>query len=225
MENAIDLAGVNTSKSFYISMWGSWSIPSSQIGWNWLFFTITSFRASQAKRRSRGHALFSSNSEFRRSAALLQRIIEHPQINGYSLFALHLKESDAFVGWCGLMKVPFSAHFSPAVEIGWRLNKIFWGKGLAPEAAKSVLRFGFLELGLSEIVSFTAELNQPFIWVMQKLWMKCNPEDTFNHPKLPSNHTLQSLILNRLQKTDWLDHHEISEIPWILFSSLLRNLA
>ena len=57
--------------------------------------------------------------------ALLQRIIEHQRINGYSLFALHLKESDAFVGWCGLMKVPFSSHFTPAVEVGWRLNKIF----------------------------------------------------------------------------------------------------
>ena len=146
------------------------------------------------------------------SAALLQRIIEHQRINEYSLFALHLKESDAFVGWCGLMKVPFSAHFSPAVEIGWRLNKIFWGKGLAPEAAKSVLRFGFLELGLSEIVSFTAELNQPFIRVMQKIWMKCNPEDTFDHPKLPVNHPLQRHILYRSQKTDWLEHYETSEM-------------
>ena len=147
------------------------------------------------------------------SAALLQRIIEHQRINEYSLFALHLKESDAFVGWCGLMKVPFSAHFSPAVEIGWRLNKIFWGKGLAPEAAKSVLRFGFLELGLSEIVSFTAELNQPSIRVMQKIWMKCNPEDTFDHPKLPVNHPLQRHILYRSQKTDWLEHYETSEMP------------
>lgn len=147
------------------------------------------------------------------SAALLQRIIEHQQINEYSLFALHLKESDAFVGWCGLMRVPFSAHFTPAVEIGWRLNKIFWGKGLASEAAKSILRFGFLDLGLSKIVSFTAELNQPFIRVMQKIWMKCNPEDTFNHPKLPSNHPLQKHIIYRLQKTDWLEHHENSEIP------------
>ena len=146
------------------------------------------------------------------SAALLQRIIEHQRINEYSLFALHLKESDAFVGWCGLMKVPFSAHFAPAVEIGWRLNKIFWGKGLAPEAAKSVLRFGFLELGLSEIVSFTAELNQPSIRVMQKIRMKCNPEDTFNHPKLPSNHPLQRHILYRSQKTDWLEHYETSEM-------------
>ena len=147
------------------------------------------------------------------SAALLQRIIEHQRINEYSLFALHLKESDAFVGWCGLMRVPFSAHFTPAVEIGWRLNKIFWGKGLAPEAAKSVLRFGFLELGLSEIVSFTAELNQPSIRVMQKIWMTCNPEDTFDHPKLPVNHPLQRHILYRSQKTDWLEHHETSEMP------------
>ena len=147
------------------------------------------------------------------SAALLQRIIEHQRINEYSLFALHLKESDAFVGWCGLMKVPFSAHFTPAVEVGWRLNKIFWGKGLAPEAAKSVLRFGFLELGLSEIVSFTAELNQPSIRVMQKIWMKCNPEDTFDHPKLPVNHPLQRHILYRSQKTDWLEHYETSEMP------------
>ena len=146
------------------------------------------------------------------STALLQRIIEHPQINGYSLFALHLKESDAFVGWCGLMKVPFSAHFAPAVEIGWRLNKIFWGKGLSPEATKSVLRCGFLELGLSEIVSFTAELNQPSIRVMQKIWMKCNPEDTFDHPKLPLNHPLQRHILYRSQKTDWLEHYETSEM-------------
>ncbi len=147
------------------------------------------------------------------SVALLQRIIEHQRINGYSLFALHQKESDAFVGWCGLMKVPFSAHFTPAVEIGWRLNKIFWGKGLAPEAAKSVLRFGFLELGLSEIVSFTAELNQPSIRVMQKIGMQCNPEDTFDHPKLPVNHPLQRHILYRLQKTDWLEHYETSEMP------------
>ena len=156
---------------------------------------------------------FPSTLNSEESTALLQRIIEHQRINGYSLFALHLKESDAFVGWCGLMKVPFSAHFTSAVEVGWRLNKIFWGKGLAPEAAKSVLRFGFLDLGLSEIVSFTAELNQPSIRVMQKIWLKCNPEDTFNHPKLPVNHPLQRHMLYRLQKTDWLEHHETSEMP------------
>ena len=147
------------------------------------------------------------------SVALLQRITEHQRINGYSLFALHLKESDAFVGWCGLMKVPFFAHFTPAVEIGWRLNKIFWGKGLATEAAEAVLRLGFLELGLSEIVSFTVELNQPSIRVMQKIGMQLEPKDSFDHPKLPTNHPLQRHILYRLTKSLWLEQRECSKTP------------
>ena len=147
------------------------------------------------------------------SVALLQRITEHQRINGYSLFALHLNESDAFVGWCGLMKVPFFAHFTPAVEIGWRLNKIFWGKGLATEAAEAVLRLGFLELGLSEIVSFTVELNQPSIRVMQKIGMQSEPKDAFDHPKLPTNHPLQRHILYRLTKSLWLKQRECSKTP------------
>jgi len=147
------------------------------------------------------------------SVALLQRITEHQRINGYSLFALHLKESDAFVGWCGLMVVPFEAHFTPAVEIGWRLNKIFWGKGLATEAAEAVLRLGFVELGLSEIVSFTAELNQPSIQVMQKIGMQLEPKDSFDHPKLPTNHPLQRHILYRLTKSLWLEQRECSKTP------------
>ena len=147
------------------------------------------------------------------SVALLQRITEHQRINGYSLFALHLKESDAFVGWCGLMVVPFEAHFTPAVEIGWRLNKIFWGKGLATEAAEAVLRLGFVELGLSEIVSFTAEFNQPSIRVMQKIGMQSEPKDAFDHPKLPTNHPLQRHILYRLTKSLWLKQRECSKTP------------
>ena len=156
---------------------------------------------------------FPQKLNFEESAELLKRIMAHHQQNGYALFALHLTESDVFVGWCGLMVVPFEAHFTPAVEIGWRLNKIFWGKGLAPEAAKAVLRFGFLDLGLSEIVSFTSELNQPSLRVMQKIGMQCNPEDDFDHPKLPKNHPLRMHMLYRFKKTEWLEHHESSEMP------------
>ena len=126
-------------------------------------------------------------------------------------FAFRTPYSTAKWGVIGLTK-------SLAIELGpdqIRVNAILPGlvSGLAPEAAKSVLRFGFLELGLSEIVSFTAELNQPSIRVMQKIWMKCNPEDTFDHPKLPVNHPLQRHILYRSQKTDWLEHYETSEMP------------
>ena len=154
---------------------------------------------------------FPQKLNFEESAELLKRIMAHHQQNGYALFALHLTESDVFVGWCGLMVVPFEAHFTPAVEIGWRLNKIFWGKGLATEAAEAVLRLGFVELGLSEIVSFTAELNQPSIRVMQKIGMQSEPKDAFDHPKLPTNHPLQRHILYRLTKSLWLEQRECSK--------------
>ena len=110
------------------------------------------------------------------------------------------------------MKVPCSAHFTPTVEIGCRLHKSFWRNRLAPEAAKCVLRFGFLDLGLSEIVSFTTVLNHPSVRVLQKIGTGCRPEDTFDHPNLPINHPLQRYMLYRLQKTEWLEHHEFPEI-------------
>jgi RimJ/RimL family protein N-acetyltransferase len=117
------------------------------------------------------------------------------------------------------MVVPFEAHFTPAVEIGWRLNKIFWGKGLATEAAEAVLRLGFLELGLSEIVSFTAEFNQPSIRVMQKIGMQSEPKDAFDHSTLPTSHLLQRYSRYWLTKFRWLEHREF------LFTKSFRNLA
>ena len=213
MENAIGIEGVNTSNSFCTSKGlMKHSLFTSRLKLN----VFSQSHLSELVRLNADPEVmryFPATLNSEESAALLQRIIEHQRINGYSLFALHLKESSAFVGWCGLMKVPFSTHFTPAVEIGWRLHKSFWGKGLAPEAAKAVLRFGFLDLGLSEIVSFTAELNQPSLRVMQKIGMQCNPEDNFDHPKLPKNHPLRRHMLYRFKKTEWLEHHESSEMP------------
>ena len=52
-------------------------------------------------------------------------------------------------------QLDFPAHFTPAVEIGWRLAYDFWNKGYATEGAKAVLNYGFETIGLDEIVSFT----------------------------------------------------------------------
>jgi len=84
---------------------------------------------------------------------------------------------------------------------------------LATAAAKAVLRSGFLELGLSEIVSFTAELNQPSIRVMQKIGMQSDPKEAFGHSKLHTNHPLQRHILYRLTKSLWLEQRECSKAP------------
>jgi RimJ/RimL family protein N-acetyltransferase len=53
----------------------------------------------------------------------------------------------------------FDAKFTPCVEIGWRLARAYWGHGYATEAASAMLAFGFDELGLDQIVSFTVPGN------------------------------------------------------------------
>jgi RimJ/RimL family protein N-acetyltransferase len=49
--------------------------------------------------------------------------------------------------------VSYEAHFTPAVEVAWRLARAYWGRGYATEAAKAALDYGFGKIGLSEIVA------------------------------------------------------------------------
>jgi ribosomal-protein-alanine N-acetyltransferase len=54
----------------------------------------------------------------------------------------------------------FEAHFTPCVEIGWRLAAKHWGQGYATEAASVVLDHAFGPLGLEQVVSFTVPANR-----------------------------------------------------------------
>ena len=75
--------------------------------------------------------------------------------HGFGLFAAELRDSGEFVGFIGLSVPSFEAHFTPCVEIGWRIAAQYWNSGLATEGAAAALRFGFETIGLREIVSFT----------------------------------------------------------------------
>lgn len=94
------------------------------------------------------------------SDALVDRIEARLDESGYGLWALERQDSGQFVGLTGLMPLTFSAHFTPAVEVGWRLARSAWGHGFATEAATAALDFGFGTLGLGEIVSVTAVPNR-----------------------------------------------------------------
>ena len=134
------------------------------------------------------------------TTALLARIMAHREQNGYSLFALHLKQDDKFVGFTGLSLAEFSAHFTPAVEIGWRIPKFAWGQGLAPEAARACLKYGFQTWALDEIVSFTAAQNKRSIRVMEKIGMQRDAADDFDHPHLAAGHRLCRHVLYRKRR-------------------------
>lgn len=136
------------------------------------------------------------------SDAMVERIERHFEESGFGLFATEIRESGAFAGFIGLAIPKFEAPFMPAVEIGWRLAAKFWGRGLATEGAREALRYGFEELGLTSVVSFTADANLRSRRVMEKLEMTHDPRDDFEHPGLPEGHRLQHHVLYRLRKPE-----------------------
>jgi RimJ/RimL family protein N-acetyltransferase len=135
------------------------------------------------------------------SDALVDR--EHARIaeRGWGLWAVELVDGASFIGFVGLAEPGFSAHFTPAVEIGWRLAQGFWGQGYATEAATAALDFAFGELGLKEVVSFTAAVNTRSIRVMRRLGMTRDVSDDFEHPAVQAG-PLRSHVLYRIRADD-----------------------
>ncbi|MGD0543171.1 MAG: GNAT family N-acetyltransferase [Candidatus Acidiferrales bacterium] len=131
------------------------------------------------------------------SDLLFERINEHFRKHGFGLFAAELREERAFIGFVGLAVPSFKAHFTPCVEIGWRLSADHWGRGLATEAAQAVVKYGFDELALDELVSFTVPQNMRSRRVMEKIGMTHNAADDFDHPNLPEGHPLRRHVMYR----------------------------
>jgi RimJ/RimL family protein N-acetyltransferase len=132
------------------------------------------------------------------SDALVARIEKHFDERGFGLMAAELKESGEFIGFVGLSVPQFEAPFMPVVEIGWRLAAEYWGKGLATEAVRETLRFGFEKVGLESVVSFTVPRNLGSRRVMEKIGMIHDPNEDFDHPRLPVGHPLRRHVLYRL---------------------------
>jgi ribosomal-protein-alanine N-acetyltransferase len=123
---------------------------------------------------------------------------------GYGLWAVEVTATGEFIGFTGLSVPRFTAHFTPAVEVGWRLARSAWGHGYASEAATRALEFGFDDVGLPEIVSFTAAGNVRSRAVMRRIGMTHDPADDFDHPLVPEG-PLKRHVLYRLSRERWAD--------------------
>lgn len=124
--------------------------------------------------------------------------------NGWGFWAVSLKETDTFIGMVGLNNANADMPFSPAVEIAWRLDNDYWGLGYATEAARASLNFAFVELGIEEVVAFTAVINKRSQLVMERLGMTNTQEDFF-HPMLDPNHRLAEHVLYKITRQQWQD--------------------
>jgi ribosomal-protein-alanine N-acetyltransferase len=137
------------------------------------------------------------------SDAMAQRIERHLDELGWGLWAVEVIGEAPFIGFIGLAPVPFDAHFTPATEVGWRLDRAHWGRGYAPEGARAALDYAFGPLGLDEVVSMTIPVNVPSQRVMTKLGMTRDPADDWDHPNLPDWEHRRH-VLYRLRRADWL---------------------
>lgn len=117
----------------------------------------------------------------------------------YMLWAVELQDSGELIGFIGLNYFDRPTHFSPAVEIGWRLGSQYWGAGYATEGALATLDYAFNQLEINEIVAFTVPDNLRSRNVMEKIGMIHDIDGTFAHPKLPIDHRLSKHVLYRIK--------------------------
>lgn len=129
---------------------------------------------------------------------------------GWGFWAVEAKSTQEFIGIVGLHIPPVEMPFMDLVEVGWRLAFDYWGQGLATEAAQGSLRVGFELLQLTEIVSYTAVINQRSRSVMEKLGMSY--VKNFEHPKILPNSPLRTHCLYRLSRKQWRNSQSRSEV-------------
>jgi [ribosomal protein S5]-alanine N-acetyltransferase len=130
------------------------------------------------------------------SLAQVGRFTDHIDQYGYGFFAVERKDNHEFIGFTGLSHPRFESHFTPCIEIGWRLSKPNWGQGFATEAAKACLSYGLNNFGFDEILSFTSVHNKRSEQVMIKIAMAKIGD--FEHPLITEGHFLRRHVLYKI---------------------------
>ena len=162
----------------------------------WRAEDIEPFAALNADPRVR--EFFPSVQTYQESADSMEHIRDHFQRRGFGLWAVELIGGAPFIGFIGLSVPSFEAPFTPCVELGYRLAFEYWGHGYAGEGSRAAIAFGFATVGLPEIVAMTAVGNERSRRVMERLGMRRNPADDFDHPNIVDGHPLRRHVLYRL---------------------------
>jgi ribosomal-protein-alanine N-acetyltransferase len=98
----------------------------------------------------------------------------HPRRPELGLWATIHKETGAFIGRCGLL--PWNIDGQPEVEVAFLLARAYWGQGLATEAARGIVRYGFEELHLTRLICLIEQDNLASIRVAEKIGMAFEKE-------------------------------------------------
>ena len=140
------------------------------------------------------------------SDALLDEAQRRISETGLGFFALALKNTDEPIGFLGLARTDLEP-FLPdgTVEIGWRLAVRFWRQGFVTEAGQAMLRHGFEQHALAEIVSFAVENNVRSTAVMTRIGLRHDPSRDFKHPRVrDTTPHLKQHVVYALSREEWL---------------------
>lgn len=146
---------------------------------------------------------FPSTLTFEQSDKRLAGIQDQIRKDGFCWHAVERRDSGEMIGFAGLARIGYQAEYAPAVEIGWRLVPSSQGMGFATEAARAVLRHGFDNLGLDEVISLASEGNVGSIAIMRKIGMSEDADGRFNHPSLIASPHLNPCVLYRIRREDF----------------------
>jgi len=138
---------------------------------------------------------------FAEAEATAGRCMRSEAERGFCLWAVELPGEADFIGFTGIDRVEDHLPFAPAVEIGWRLARPFWGRGFASEAALAALTDGFGRCGLAEIVAMSVPGNARSLAVMARIGMRRDPAGDFEHPDIAPGHALRPHVLYRIGPT------------------------
>ena len=107
-------------------------------------------------------------------AAALERQINSYAQNGYGLWAMILKREQKLIGDCGLLHQEVAG--VSELEVGYHVNKNYWGQGFAPEAARACFDYGFNQLGHRRMISMIRPENMPSRRVAEKNGLRLDKE-------------------------------------------------
>jgi len=144
---------------------------------------------------------FPSRLDAEKSAELLDILIRHQADHGFTYFLAEELESKAFLGFIGLKYQTFESHFTPCIDIGWRLLPHAWGKGYATEGATACLKFAFKTLKLDQVYAMCPSENTASEKVMQRIGM--HKSGSFHHPAIPEESGLNPCALYLIESADW----------------------
>jgi RimJ/RimL family protein N-acetyltransferase len=139
------------------------------------------------------------------AAALADRIEQLFREQGWGLWAVEVPGSSPFIGFVGLNRADTAVGY-PSVEVGWRLATAHWGHGYATEAARAALRYGFDTLGLEHIIAITSVGNSRSRRVMTRLGMVYQPDEDFDHPRVPADSPIRRHVLYRIDRAGFSTH-------------------